>query len=427
MQKGLIVLVIFFISEVICGDPVHVHLAYGAQDDQMQVTFASSTSCGNMNAHVVYGTMSTSLSGNVVASETLFEDGNGSGHKFIYNALLTKLTAGQKYYYMCTCGGKNSTLFHFSGKLTGNQWVPNLVIFGDMGRTDGPQALPGLVNEVKNGWPHVAIHIGDFAYDMNDQGGHIGDVFMDQIQDIAAYIPYMVAVGNHEPAFNYSHYRNRFNMPNTDDNMYFSWDVSTVHFIAYSSEVYFNEKQYPAWTIEKQLQWLEQDLIKANARRDVTPWIIAYGHQPMYCSNKDGDDCTKDLSLVRQGLETLFFKYGVDMILEAHEHSYERLWPVFNKVVTQKDYNNPKAPVHIITGCAGCNEDLGVCVNGISEPQGPWSAFQASGKSVYGYGRMQVHNATHLYWEELEVKENNKILDSIWLVQHNHGPFAPLQ
>lgn len=30
--------------------------------------------------------------------------------------------------------------------------------------------------------------------------GKVGDAFMNQIQSIAAYIPYMTAVGNHENA-----------------------------------------------------------------------------------------------------------------------------------------------------------------------------------------------------------------------------------
>ena len=69
-------------------------------------------------------------------------------------------------------------------------------------------------------------------------------------------------------------------------------------------------------------------------------------------------------------LEGLFFKYGVDIIIEAHEHSYERLWPVFNGTVTQKDYNNPKAPVHLVSGAAGCNEFYGICVNPMLLPRG---------------------------------------------------------
>ncbi len=55
-------------------------------------------------------------------------------------------------------------------------------------------------------------------------------------------------------------------------------------------------------------------------------------------------------------MEKLFYDYGVDLALWAHEHSYERLWPVYNLKVyngsANEPYNNPKAPVHVITGSA---------------------------------------------------------------------------
>ena len=69
-------------------------------------------------------------------------------------------------------------------------------------------------------------------------------------------------------------------------------------------------------------------------------------------------------------LEPLFHKYGVDIIFTGHEHSYERMWPVYNLEVTQHNYINCKAPVHIITGTAGCNDLDGMCFVPMLKPQG---------------------------------------------------------
>lgn len=52
-------------------------------------------------------------------------------------------------------------------------------------------------------------------------------------------------------------------------------------------------------------------------------------------------------------LEDIFYNYGVDIVLQAHEHSYERLWPQYKGVVLSKNYTNPQAPVQLISGAAG--------------------------------------------------------------------------
>ena len=49
---------------------------------------------------------------------------------------------------------------------------------------------------------------------------------------------------------------------------------------------------------------------------------------------------------------------GVDLIIEAHEHSYERLWPVYQSDVVQHSYINPRAPVHVISGAGGNGEGV---------------------------------------------------------------------
>ena len=45
----------------------------------------------------------------------------------------------------------------------------------------------------------------------------------------------------------------------------------------------------------------------------------------------------------------------------GHEHSYERMYPVYNLEVIQHDYFNARAPIYIVTGTAGCNELDGEC------------------------------------------------------------------
>ena len=56
------------------------------------------------------------------------------------------------------------------------------------------------------------------------------------------------------------------------------------------------------------------------------------------------------------GFDDLLYEYGVDISFWAHEHSYERTFPVYNMTVmngTGSAYKDPGATVHIINGAAG--------------------------------------------------------------------------
>ena len=67
-----------------------------------------------------------------------------------------------------------------------------------------------------------------------------------------------------------------------------------------------------------QLQWLEKELAQSGS-----DWKIMYFHHPIYSSGgRHGSD-----TALRDQLEPLFLKYGVDVVMAGHEHFYERLKP----------------------------------------------------------------------------------------------------
>lgn len=62
------------------------------------------------------------------------------------------------------------------------------------------------------------------------------------LQAVAAYVPYMVTVGNHENHYNFSNYKARFDMPKAGgdgQNMFYSYDFGPAHIISFSSEFYW--------------------------------------------------------------------------------------------------------------------------------------------------------------------------------------------
>ena len=67
----------------------------------------------------------------------------------------------------------------------------------------------------------------------------------------------------------------------------------------------------------EQVKWLEKEL-SASA----SEWKIPYFHHPLYTTAARGPEVE-----LRAILEPLFVKYGVDVVLQGHEHVYERSKP----------------------------------------------------------------------------------------------------
>ncbi|XP_039597997.1 acid phosphatase type 7 isoform X2 [Polypterus senegalus] len=410
--------------------PEQIHLSYPGNPRSVVITW---TTFNKTDTLVEYGVWGEKLFDKATqGSCTMFEDGGTEKRSlFIHRVTLQDLKPGLAYVYHCGSEEGWSEILFFNTIKEGNNWSPRFALFGDLGN-ENPQSLARLQKDAQIGMYDFILHIGDFAYDMEEDNARIGDEFMRQIQSIAAYVPYMTCPGNHEQAYNFSNYRNRFSMPGDTESLWYSWNVGPAHIISFSTEVYFY-LDYGLNLLFRQYQWLEKDLKEANKpeNRRERPWIITMGHRPMYCSNDDKDDCTLFESYVRlgrndtkppaPGLEELFYLYGVDLELWAHEHSYERLWPVYGFQVfngsKEQPYVNPKAPVHIITGSAGCREEH----DGFVPKPREWSAFRSTD---YGYTRMQVLNSTHLYIEQVSDDQSGRVIDSVWIVKEQHGVAA---
>jgi predicted phosphodiesterase len=67
----------------------------------------------------------------------------------------------------------------------------------------------------------------------------------------------------------------------------------------------------------EQLEWLEKELGASTS-----DWKMAFFHHPLYSEGRHGSDLR-----LRQAVEPLFLKHGVDVVFVGHEHFYERLKP----------------------------------------------------------------------------------------------------
>jgi len=404
--------------------PQQLRLAFGEREDERVLTFASPVQGAPV---VLYGKTSRRYTNQSVAESVLFEEANPLGMQWLHTAALQGLEAGQTYYYVAKLDDAHtSPEFSFVIPREGSSHPLRFLVVGDLGYEGGRPTFERMMDKLRgpDGEPAEAvIHVGDLAYHLEGLGGMEGDQFLRMVEPLSARVPYMTCVGNHERGIGkrYIHYIARFRMPGParqNGNMWYSFNVGMVHFVAISTD-YIDDRDKEGFAVER--EWLLRDLEKAQANRAKRPWIIVFGHHPLYCSNP-GEYCTIDAPLVQEELEEIFMTYGVDMYISGHIHAYERLWPVYKGRVMAYHYNDPAAPFQVTTGTGGCNMMGGLCFDPMFWGRGEWSAYRWWFPGMPAFGQLTIHNATHLTWEQT-LARNGRVLDRVRLVQHRHGPF----
>eukprot|EP01063_Lacrimia_lanifica_P022728 TRINITY_DN3024_c2_g1_i1.p1 TRINITY_DN3024_c2_g1~~TRINITY_DN3024_c2_g1_i1.p1 ORF type:complete len:544 (+),score=139.92 TRINITY_DN3024_c2_g1_i1:42-1673(+) len=433
------------------GGGAQVHLALGTTPSELVVAWRAENEA--KQSYVEYGRDCDSLDRRAEGDSRKFAvDVNRTW--YTRTAAMTHLEADTKYCYRVSDGEEKFVTVHR------RRTAPfRHILFADMG-AKGAHALcdacsigselcdasvcaksrrphTGLVSEVATA--DLFFHAGDFAYDLGDRNGEVGDAFMDNVEQLAAHVPYMVNHGNHEDVTtSLPHYLERFrNMPSnadiptfrtangaTTNSMYYSFDHGLVHYVAFSTELWSGLFQDGDGKVSNEtfVEWLKADLALANSRREQYPWIVVSGHRAFYTSVIPGWTFPKD-EVIRTALEDILFDNGVDIVLNGHVHNYERSWPTYKGKSAFTTTDMP-APMYIVSGGGGCNETA----TAFDNAQPHWSAFRAN---TYSYSRMTVHNATHVHWQQVQTdpvsfpsSDYGGVIDDVWFVQHTHGPFS---
>lgn len=179
-------------------------------------------------------------------------------------------------------------------------------VIGDSGTGDSNQyRLAERLAGFRAAFPYeFVLMLGDNTY-----GGESARDFQQRFEIpykplLDAGVKFYAALGNHDTP-NQRLYK-PFNM--NGERFYSYKPKDGVRFFALDSN----------YMSQEQLQWLEKELAASGAE-----WKICFFHHPLYSSGgRHGSD-----TALREQLEPIFIKHGVNVVLSGHDHFYERIKP----------------------------------------------------------------------------------------------------
>jgi hypothetical protein len=247
-------------------------------------------------------------------------------------------------------------------------------------------------NDIKSQWSRVireaVLKAPDARFIVN-----AGDLVTDPLDDRLWYewydgagwiyrtIPSFLTPGNHDIDSDETNktWRPQFvlprNGPQGQEELSYYVDYQGVRLISLNSEAY-NDKT--------QLKWLEKVLSD-----NPCAWTIVVTHKPSYSTGKD-----RDSTKLRNLLMPLYDKYGVNIVLQGHDHSYGRT-PKIRAGSGPKMYELNRAGRPFMARMAGnlqLFQVLTVASNSLS-----YEAYTADGKLFDSFELQKTgHKATKL-------------------------------
>lgn len=338
------------------GAPQQIHLSWQQKSTTGRMSVVWATDTPSLASQVRLGTTS-SLEMSYRSADTLPMP-NEAG-LYIHHALLTGLSAGTRYYYAV---GDNSTGWSPTMSFKTGPGNSGDFSFTAMADMDISSTSAANVARMAGANPAFTLFAGDLRYsNPTYSGAGLWDGWFNQLQPLASKAPLMPSPGNHEyDSGSLTTYLGRFALPGNE--RHYSFNYSNVHIISLESGT-----SYSNAVDSTETAWLEIDL-KYNFKDSNHPWTVVYFHFSPFSSGNMGNWLAG-----RNAWSPLFDKYGVELVINGHNHNYERTWPVLaSGTVAQKNYTSPKAPVYVVTGGGGA------FLLSLSSTQPAWSAYRAS-------------------------------------------------
>jgi hypothetical protein len=241
----------------------------------------------------------------------------------------------------------NDIQYSITGTLE-DRGVYNFAFAGDY---DCDDTTRDTISAMKKKNPNLVLALGDLS-ETNDP-----DCFFEMVKSLDEKGKLKIALGFHDmhdgddSSSRYSQYLSHFDMADP----FYSFDYKNIHFLVMTTGL---DTVVPYGEDSSQYEFVKSDLAQASINEKID-WIIVSGYRPFFTSPSahPGQQTLRDL------YPELFEKYGVDLVITAHNHNYQRTYPIVsdskhsnNPEIKDRDsnnYDNPGAPIYLIVGTAG--------------------------------------------------------------------------
>ncbi len=255
----------------------------------------------------------------------------GSDQPRVHQVHLCGLEPGTTYSYQAGAPGHYSPIYEF-------RTAPDIVA------TPDAESLFAFVGDSRGGydiWSQIVAH---YVARMPDLVLYTGDavtigisqdeweLFLERGEPLLAQVPLVFAHGNHE--VNSVNFFSQFAMPGDQEN--FSFDYGYAH-ITVANDTPGENNTLTGSLVD----FLRTDFEDSKTSR----WKLLMHHQPMWSASNHGSNLT-----LQSTWGPLVDQYGLDLVLNGHEHNFEMTHPMRGGVVQT---SSATGTVYAIAGGAG--------------------------------------------------------------------------
>lgn len=225
---------------------------------------------------------------------------------------------------------------------------------------EGPTYFNRVLSQVSDNADFI-LHTGDVV--QNSKYEYEWTEMLDENFEYLSRIPVMAISGNHETTYNtsgaeetFKHFNNSIPAQvSTTLGYFYSFIYGDVKFIMLNTNDLTGNKLKA-----EQYNWLVNEL-----ETNTCKWTVVALHNPMYSAGKWGANSANNaIALALQGqLRGLFAQYGVDIVLQGHDHVISKTYPIDGNGIAQSEiietidgveYSiDPSGVIYVMNGPAG--------------------------------------------------------------------------